>query len=253
YRVLSLNGVVHATLELPASELELVNAVVTLSQDTQSPDVSFGSDDSPSLTWSNSPPYSDASDSSDSASIQIELTEFLGGGHTWDAFEATLGAGVPGGLLSRIPAVVKHVDLASLQTPEQALLGYPELGRVLDAVDREKRLLRCLTERAPGIAPRPYAVWTVNDHILLATEDCGNTVTTPLGDDTKREIISAYHRVHAAGVVHGDVQLRHVVRDRHGTLRIVDWEGAYEVDTQSPAGRAVIEREMHEVYHMMGI
>lgn len=251
YLCLPPSGLVRATLEQPISEPELIGHVVDLGRDDASPDSSFSSDHS--LTWSTA-----SEPSSDDTSIELYLKEFLGRGRTWDAFEATLAARLPGGDVSRVPAVVKHVELTSLERLEEAQAGYPELGRVMRAVDREAAILRSLDAVAPGIAPRLYALWTAvaDDHILLTTEDCGDALTTDpssLSADTKREIVTLYERVHAVGFVHGDVCWRHLTRDRKGNIRVLDWEGASEVDTDTEAGRIAVQEEMAAVYNMLGL
>lgn len=250
YSTSGLHGTLCGTLELPSTEPELVNSLIAASQEGVLPNSSFGSE-----YQQNRPSGSDLS--SGSASIEIVLGEFIGRGHTWDAFAATMAARLPGGEVFRAPVVMKHVDLSALEDTAQALIGYPELDRVLQSVDREAGLLRYLDKRSPGVAPRPVALWTVaGDHVLLATEDCGDALAADprtLDEPTKRAVVDAYRKVHAAGVVHGDVRPRHVVRDRRGSVRLVDWEGAREVDVDSESGRTAVEREMSDVLDMLGL
>ncbi|KLT38644.1 hypothetical protein CC85DRAFT_21165 [Cutaneotrichosporon oleaginosum] len=249
YSVLPPDSDIHGTLHVPASELELVERVLALGLVTQSSDTSFSSDNAASLSLCTSLSRTNESTSS-KLSVSIELSAFLGRGRTWDAFEATLAVHQLGAPIARIPAVVKHIDLACLKTAEHLNRGYQELSRVLNAVDRERDLLQLLDERAPGIAPQLYALWRVGDHFLLAMEHCGRAVTfdaSTLDHETKRAIVRAYGCIHAAGAVHGDVQLRHLTRDRRGALRIVDWEGGCRVDPQSADGSSAIGREMDEV------
>lgn len=252
HRKLPPTGLVHAQLEMPGREQDLVGTIVGLSRGNNSTEPSLPSDDQPSLTRS-----STSEPSSEASAIEMRLGEFLGRGRTWDVFAATLAARLPAGDVFHAPAVVKHVELTSLESVKEAHAGYPALGRVLRAMDREAFVLHALHRAVPGIAPQPYALWTAaaDDHVLFATEDCGDMIApsaAAVDEATRRAVADAYARVHAAGFVHGDVHWRHVMRDRGGGVRLVDWEGARDVRGDPDGGRAAIEEEIATVNDMLG-
>jgi hypothetical protein len=246
-------GLTRATLELPRTEEDVVQVVVKHSADNMSPDWSFDSDKMPSLPWS-----SHSEDSTDSTPYEILFLEYLGHGRTFDAFAATLAVRLPGGDIAHVPTVVKHIELLSLEMFAEAQAGYPTRTHIMRAAEREARILHHLADTCPDVAPCLFALWTsvAYHHILMAYEDCGDELARDLrtlDDDTKRSIVEIYNRLHVAGILHGDVHARHVLRDAKGRLRIVDFEGALEVDVSTPKGAAAAEQEMTEVYKMLGV
>lgn len=238
YTVLPRCGEVCATLEQPCSTFELVSTIAKYSDDLDCDfDGSLDEDTPPSLSWSVTSDDSSVdmrvAEEAEDSYIELTLESFIDSGRTWDAYKATPSAQVPGRTY-RLPAVAKHVELQSLESYQEACAEYPELGRVLSAVGQEADMLRMLGRVVPGIAPILYALWTwvADDHILMAMEDCGNVVTLQpkeLELESKDEILATYKRLHGAGIVHGHVCRRHILRDGQGRLRLVDWEEGYKI------------------------
>lgn len=251
YRTILPTGVSQAELELPTSKEEVVETIVQLSSNSGAADSSSDSDHVPSLSWSAD------SDRPDLAPIDILLLEYLGHGRTFDAFAATVTARLPGGDAATVPAVVKHIELLSLESFAEARAGYPTRTHVLRAAEREARILYRLADDCPDVAPRLLGCWSsiAHHHLLFATEDCGDDIAgdlTTVDNDTKRAIVQCYDRLHTAGVVHGDVHPRHVLRDAKGRVRIVDFEGARRVDMSTPEGMAAVAEETGNVRKMLG-
>lgn len=244
-------GLTEACLEIPATESELVETVVKYGMGSQSPDSYFDVDRVPG------PPRSTDSAESAAPTHYILFREYLGHGRMFDAFVVTLAVRVPEGGIAHVPAVVKQVDLSCLESFAEAQLGYPLRAHVLRAVEREVRILRYLSDELKDVAPRLLALWSSvgHHHILLAIEDCGDEVARDLksvDDVTKGSIIDMYESLHEAGIVHGDVHARHILQDANGRLRVIDFEGAREIDMETAAGALAAEQEMTEVYKMLG-
>ncbi|CAK9782433.1 unnamed protein product [Cutaneotrichosporon oleaginosum] len=266
---LPLAGLVGGRLKIPASRPDLVATIVplvsagALATADACPETSFESDDQPSLCWSSD------SDIAALPSVGLTFDEFIGGGRTWDAYAGTLAVALPGGDSARAPVVFKHAETSGLETSAHAWAGYHEWRALLGAIYTEAHVLLRLGVSAPGVAPDLYAMWddvgepgragagntaVPRCHIVMALEDCGHAVARTeaemraLDAHTKSDIITAYARVHAAGVLHGDVESRHVLRDAKGTIRIIDWEGAL-----IGADADAMQNEMHEVLVMLGL
>lgn len=72
----------------------------------------------------------------------------------------------------------------------------------------------------------------------------------------RRAVASLYTKVHAAGVVHGDIELRHVRRELDGVrgvgcgggLRLIDFEGARAVGEKA----SLLEKERRQLDKCIG-
>lgn len=252
YARLVPSGLVRASLESPSTEADLVEVIINHAADV-SPDSSFGSDKVPSLSWT-----SNSHDILQSPPCEVILREYLGHGRTFDAFAATLSVHLPSGDTVQVPTVLKHIELLSLENFAEAQDGYPTRTHVLRSAEREARTLRVLADTCPDVAPRLFAFWqsVAYHHVILATEDCCDPLAQDLktlDDDTKGQVVGIYRKLHVAGVLHGDVHPRHIMRDSKDRVRIVDFEGSRELDMSSAEGAAAAQQEMDAVYKMLGI
>lgn len=251
-------GVTRAILEVPRSDVELVETVMQFSADCVWPDSSLESDKMLSLSYSSQSDEDNDSASSHEAPVEILLRTYLGHGHTFDTYAVSLAVRLPDGEALHVPAVVKQVDVRSLEFFAESQAGYPTRIAVEDAVDEEASILQHLANTCPHVAPRLLALWTsvAYRHVLMAIEDCGDYIARDmrvLDDHTKQAIINLYDKLHAAGILHNDVHPRHVLRDSKDRLRIIDFEGALRVDISTPAGAVAAKEEMALVHKMLGI
>lgn len=95
------------------------------------------------------------------------------------------------------------------------------------------------------IAPARIDTWA------MVLEDAGNPMATdrPLAPEAKEEVLQAYRRIHAAGVIHNDVSPRHWYRRREDSeVVLIDFSAAklreeWEDDPKHWEGLATHEME----------
>ncbi|KAL1413050.1 hypothetical protein Q8F55_000799 [Vanrija albida] len=92
--------------------------------------------------------------------------------------------------------------------------------------------------------------------LIMLLEDVGEPVAMRSADvdpDTALQIVALFKKLHAAGVCHGDVRAPHVCVSPTGTLRLVDFEGAWSVDACRPTERIDLDDELRSVYNEFGL
>lgn len=148
--------------------------------------------------------------------VSLFLDWYLASGRMYDVYAGRVSIGG-----TTHDAALKYLNLASFYSEPHC--G----GAKLAALDNELDMLARADAAAPGIAPRLLGLWTRGRYAqeyILALEDCGSPVMV---DAVADDVRTAYGRLHAAGLVHADVEPRHVLRDGSGRVRIIDWEAGH--------------------------
>lgn len=105
-----------------------------------------------------------------------------------------------------------------------------------DAVDRIEAEYKMLEHLAPtGVTPKPLKIFDYEAHKFLAMEYIADaptlSETAPLAFEAALESASALavavKKIHASGVVFGDLSARNVLLPKSGGVKIIDLEGAY--------------------------
>lgn len=138
-----------------------------------------------------------------------------------------------------VDAALKYINFASFMRQEDC--G----GKQLHSLWNEMSVLSVAEDLAPGIAPRAIGLWSwasKEEQYILALEHCGDVVVDVADPSTAEQVREAYSMLHAAGVVHNDVQHRHILRDAKGCIRVIDWEaGSLGTPEDCAAERARVE------------
>lgn len=195
----------------------------------------------------------------------LYLDSLRGSGHLCDVYNASIDefpSAEDNPDAEFINCVVKHINIDTY-TPNMFTerTGYTPLD-ALDAAATELNILLDPLVVSLGLTPRVLGAWRLGDHLLIALEDVGCRLSkfnrSESGRDlpaaTREAVRDAYRRLHRAGVVQGDVALRHVRADAEGKIRVIDFEaGRLFDDPDAPEAQALMAREMGEVVEMLGL
>ncbi|ODO09600.1 hypothetical protein I350_03208 [Cryptococcus amylolentus CBS 6273] len=203
--------------------------------------------------------------------LLVELHEYLGSGRLWDAYRVKLSSG-------STPSQVVVAKICNLYT---FTLGdayeYETPSAAADAIEIELDLLTHLQAVQGEIVPRLYGRWTGRcqlpsggtvrlDCVML--EDCGRAIVpsdeletwlydgdeverfpTNLSSDVRQQIIESYEKLHKQGILHVDVNARHILlHPVDKKPRIIDFEGAISIsEAQATNQDYDAEQEMERV------
>ncbi|EIW68136.1 hypothetical protein TREMEDRAFT_57461 [Tremella mesenterica DSM 1558] len=127
-------------------------------------------------------------------------------------------------------------------------------------VNREYLVLSQLAILDPPVIPRVLGLWggLQRDYQVwvMIMEFVGEKLEGKLGKEDKAAVVNLYERLHAAGVLHGDVRRRHMRRRREVSnpqaIRLIDFDRAI-VRSQLSEGewRESVENEMKEVINVL--
>ncbi|ODN80312.1 hypothetical protein L198_07811 [Cryptococcus wingfieldii CBS 7118] len=208
--------------------------------------------------------------------LLVEVLQYLGSGRLWDAYRVKLSSR---STLSPPQIVVAKICNPYTFTPSDAYYKTPSAAA--DAIKIELDTLNRLRGVQGEIVPRLYGRWTgryqlPNDEMArlecVMLEDCGmpfvqsdelelesyyddvvETFPTYLSSDVRQQIIESYERLHKQGMLHGDVNARHILRHPvDNRPRIIDFEGAISIsEAQATYPDYDAEAEMERVRWML--
>jgi serine/threonine protein kinase len=120
-------------------------------------------------------------------------------------------------------------------------------GFVREALRRELAILKLLHSRGDVPVPRPYASDLERHDAYLAltwysgrtAADLSRDIATTLAQRATavQNLVAAYCRIHAAGVLHGDVHPLNTLVAADGEIRLIDFGGARLVDQDATSPR----------------
>ena len=108
-------------------------------------------------------------------------------------------------------------------------------------MDAEVEIYRHLAELQGKVIPEFYGYVDFNGLFrALVLEDCGEEISEADMENYKTELRSHLEQIHAAGILHGDVETRNILIKRQESdpsvqLRIIDFSHAKLVDKNDSA------------------
>ncbi|WVQ78965.1 hypothetical protein IAT38_001057 [Cryptococcus sp. DSM 104549] len=187
-------------------------------------------------------------------------------GRLWDAYRAWINA--PGVRAQRVVAkVLKPMIFGGVHGRDWS--SYRSSGAAIAACNNEAALLEGpLRELQGSVVPRRYAAFVgyirasrgyhelgrihfeVHEDVGVAAGDEDGVYGLPL--DERLAIESLYLQLHAARVLHNDVEERHIMRRPDGRFALIDFEGAQLVE-EGESGDAKLRSELAEVRYLLGL
>ncbi|WVR00505.1 hypothetical protein IAU59_007648 [Kwoniella sp. CBS 9459] len=206
----------------------------------------------------------------------LRLASYIAHGRLYDVFQAT-SQSLPGKNLvvkvfrlrtfqtsqhGRIPSSHNHQYEISatyrstpIYTPSEALAGLKnELALLLGPLARFQgdivpELIGCWagqddTNGDSRHLARELGIGAQDRLMIMSYVGCYAGEWTDLN---RTQVINLYNKLHSVGVLHNDVQARHIRRGQDGKLRLIDFEGARYVG----AGNQALQWEMHRVESLL--
>ncbi|WRT70969.1 uncharacterized protein IL334_007968 [Kwoniella shivajii] len=139
---------------------------------------------------------------------------------------------------TRIEDVEKSEDTSYIYTKQEAESAVMKesyiLVNILSSSSSNKFRNPKYSTKLHGVVPHYYGLWESSNGkskiMMMVLEYCGESVfqkNEELTGDTINEILDAYDTVHSSGVVHDDVQKRHILRHPQDQgIVIIDFEAA---------------------------
>lgn len=159
-----------------------------------------------------------SSDLTQADAVTLRLGKYLGTGKNYDVYAGTID--VRG---KQFDVAFKYIDLTHYTKREDYDYGRTQFCRVHNDI----KMMLSAHDRVPHVAPRFFGLWSYNEsQYLLAIEHCG-TPCDLTHVPTANEVRGIYLKLHAAGLRHNGLHSRHILRDNHGRIRIIDWEGGW--------------------------
>ncbi|ODN81133.1 hypothetical protein L202_03225 [Cryptococcus amylolentus CBS 6039] len=207
--------------------------------------------------------------------LLVEMHDYLGSGRLWDAYRVKLSSG----------SSPSQIVVAKICNMYMFTLGdaykYETPSAAAEAITIELDAFNRLQAVQGEIVPRLYGRWTgwwqrPNDKLsrleCVMLEDCGmpfvqsdeleyksyyddlvETFPTNLSSDVRQQIIESYERLHKQGMLHVDVNARHILcHPVNNKPRIIDFEGAISIsEAQARNLDYDAEAEMEKVWWMV--